>query len=156
MAGDAPLPPCSTGQWIPTQPPRCSARCQPRSASASSRLVTSRDEADALRGWQRALHRGGWVGIHWPVEHGGRGASPAMVAVYNEELARAGAPDIPGRAGVTLVGPTLIAHGTEEQRRRWMPRILAGDDIWCQLFSEPGAGSDLAGLSTRAERHGDV
>jgi alkylation response protein AidB-like acyl-CoA dehydrogenase len=78
------------------------------------------------------------------------------VAIYNEELARVGAPPILGRAGVTLVGPTLIAHGTEAQRRRWMARILRGDDVWCQLFSEPGAGSDLAALSTRAERHGDV
>ena len=75
-----------------------------------------------------------------------------QVAIYNEELARAGAPPILGRAGITLVGPTLITHGTEQQRSRWMPRILAGDDIWCQLFSEPGAGSDLAALSTRAVR----
>ena len=109
-----------------------------------------------LRNWQRTLHAGGWVGIQWPVEYGGRGASLEQVAMYNEELARAHAPDIPGRAGVGLVGPTLIAHGTEEQRRQWMPRILAGDDLWCQLFSEPGAGSDLAALSTRAERRGDV
>jgi alkylation response protein AidB-like acyl-CoA dehydrogenase len=117
--------------------------------------ATARD-AERLREWQRTLHTGGWVGIHWPVEHGGRGASPAHVAIYNEELARVGAPPILGRAGVTLVGPTLIAHGTEAQRRRWMARILRGDDVWCQLFSEPGAGSDLAALSTRAERHGDV
>src|SRR5207244_8180252 len=105
-----------------------------------------------LREWQRTMHAGGWVGVHWPVGHGGRGASPAQVAVYNEELARVGAPPLLGRAGVTLVGPTLMAHGTEEQRARWMPRILAADDIWCQLFSEPDAGSDLAGLSTRAEK----
>ena len=100
--------------------------------------------------------RRGWVGIHWPVEYGGRGASLAQVAIYNEELARAGAPPLLGRAGVSLVGPTLMAHGTEEQRRRWMPRILSGDDVWCQLFSEPDAGSDLAALSTRAEKRGDV
>ncbi len=119
-------------------------------------VATTPEEADALREWQRTLHAAGWVGIHWPVEYGGRGASLAQVAIYNEELARAQAPDIPGRAGVTLVGPTLIAHGTEEQRVRWMPRILAGDDVWCQLFSEPGAGSDLASLSTRAVWRGDV
>ena len=113
------------------------------------------DDPDARREWQRTLHAGGWIGVHWPVEHGGRSASAAEVAIYNEELARAGAPPILGRVGVTLVGPTLIAHGTDEQRAHWMPRILAGDDIWCQLFSEPGAGSDLAGLSTRAERYGD-
>jgi alkylation response protein AidB-like acyl-CoA dehydrogenase len=116
--------------------------------------ATTRAEADALREWQRTLHTGGWVGIHWPVEYGGRGASPAQVAIYNEELARAAAPPLLGRAGVSLVGPTLMAHGSEEQRRRWLPRILAGDDVWCQLFSEPDAGSDLSALSTRAERRG--
>ena len=115
-------------------------------------VATTPEEAEALRAWQRTLHAGGWVGIHWPVEYGGRGASPAQVAIYNEELARAGAPPLLGRGGISLVGPTLMAHGTEEQRRRWMPRILAGDDVWCQLFSEPDAGSDLAGLTTRAEQ----
>jgi alkylation response protein AidB-like acyl-CoA dehydrogenase len=114
------------------------------------------EEAETLRAWQRTLHAGRWVGIHWPVAYGGRGASPLQVAIYNEELARARAPQILGRAGVNLVGPTLIAHGTEEQRRRWLPPILAADEIWCQLFSEPGAGSDLAGLTTRAERRGDT
>jgi alkylation response protein AidB-like acyl-CoA dehydrogenase len=119
-------------------------------------IATTRGEADALRKWQRALHEGNWVGIQWPVEYGGRGASPSRIAIYNEELARAGAPPLIGRGGVSLVGPTLIAHGTDEQRRRWMPRILAGEDVWCQLFSEPGAGSDLAGLTTRAEKSGGV
>jgi alkylation response protein AidB-like acyl-CoA dehydrogenase len=119
-------------------------------------LAATPEDAAVLRAWQQALHSERWVGVHWPVEYGGRGASLAQVAIYNEELARAGAPPLLGRAGVTLVGPTLMAHGTEEQRRRWMPRILAGDDVWCQLFSEPDAGSDLAGLSTRAERRGDA
>lgn len=117
-------------------------------------VAATAEDVEALRDWQRALRAGGWVGVHWPVEHGGRGASPARVVAYNEELARAGAPPLPGRVGVTLVGPTLIAHGTDEQRRRWMPRILSGDDLWCQLFSEPDAGSDLTSLSTRAERRG--
>jgi alkylation response protein AidB-like acyl-CoA dehydrogenase len=119
-------------------------------------VATSRDEAEILRSWQKTLLAARWVGIHWPVEHGGRGASAAQVAIYNEELARANAPGVLGRAGITLVGPTLMAHGTDEQRARWIPRILAGDDVWCQLFSEPDAGSDLASLTTRAERHGDV
>ncbi len=117
-------------------------------------LAATADEAASLRDWQHRLHADRWVGVHWPVEYGGRGASLAQVAIYNEELARAGAPPLLGRAGVTLVGPTLIAHGTEEQRTRWMPRILSGDDVWCQLFSEPDAGSDLAGLTTRAEKSG--
>jgi alkylation response protein AidB-like acyl-CoA dehydrogenase len=119
-------------------------------------VPTTRQEAERLRDWQRTLHSGGWVGIHWPVEYGGRGASPSQVATYNEELARAHAPDLLGGVGLSLLGPTLMAFGTDEQRARWMPRILNADDIWCQLFSEPGAGSDLAGLSTRADKHGDV
>src|SRR5919204_4517401 len=113
-------------------------------------------EAQTLRDWQRTLHEGRWVGIHWPEEYGGRGASLLQVAIYNEELARAQAPQILGRAGVNLVGPTLIAHGTPEQRSRWLKKILSAEEVWCQLFSEPGAGSDLAGLSTRAERRGDA
>src|SRR5262245_16913455 len=119
-------------------------------------LAATPDEAASLREWQRKLHADRWVGVHWPVEYGGRGASLAQVAIYNEELARAGAPPLLGRAGITLVGPTLIAHGTEDQRTRWMPRILSGDDVWCQLFSEPDAGSDLASLTTQAEKSGGV
>jgi alkylation response protein AidB-like acyl-CoA dehydrogenase len=117
---------------------------------------TTPEDVQQLRDWQRTLHAAGWVGIHWPVEYGGRGASPSEVAIYNEELARAHAPDLLGGVGLSLLGPALMVYGTDEQRARWMPRILNADDIWCQLFSEPGAGSDLAGLSTRAERHGDV
>jgi alkylation response protein AidB-like acyl-CoA dehydrogenase len=113
-------------------------------------------DARILREWQRTLHADGWVGVHWPVEYGGRGASLTQVAIYNEELARAGAPPLLGRAGITLVGPTLMAHGTEPQRARWMKRILGGDDVWCQLFSEPGAGSDLAALATRGVKRGGV
>jgi alkylation response protein AidB-like acyl-CoA dehydrogenase len=119
-------------------------------------VAATREEADVLREWQRVLHSGRWVGIDWPAEYGGRGASLTQVAVYNEELARVNAPQILGRAGISLVGPTLMTHGTEEQRRKWMPRILACDNIWCQLFSEPDAGSDLAALSTRAEKRGGV
>jgi len=114
------------------------------------------DEAAILRDWQRTLHAGRWMGIHWPVESGGRGASMTQVAIYHQELARVGAPAVLGRAGVSLVGPTLMTHGTEEQRARWMHRILGADDIWCQLFSEPDAGSDLASLTTRAERRHDA
>ena len=130
--------------WLREHPP-------PRLGTA-----VSREGAEVLREWQRTLHAGGWVGIHWPVQHGGRGASPTQIAIYHGELARAHAPDIPGRVGVTLVGPTLMTHGTAQQRSQWVRSILAGEDIWCQLFSEPGAGSDLAGLTTSAIRRGDV
>ena len=117
-------------------------------------IASTSEEAEALREWHRTLHAGRWVGIHWPVEYGGRGASVLQVAIYNQEIARANAPDLLGRAGISLVGPTLMSHGTEDQRRRWMPRMLSGDDVWCQLFSEPDAGSDLASLKTRAEKRG--
>jgi alkylation response protein AidB-like acyl-CoA dehydrogenase len=119
-------------------------------------IATTADDAEVLREWHRTMHAGGWIGIHWPVEHGGLGATGAQVAIYNQELSRAHAPHLLGRGGLSLVGPTLIAHGTEEQRRRWMPKILSGDDVWCQLFSEPDAGSDLASLTTRGEKRGGV
>ncbi|MBV9039808.1 MAG: acyl-CoA dehydrogenase family protein [Acidimicrobiia bacterium] len=124
--------------------------------SPSIAIATTGEEAETLREWQRTLFAGGWVGIHWPEECGGRGASVLEVAIFNEEMARARAADIPGKVGLSLVGPALMAYGNEQQKSQWMPRILNGDDVWCQLFSEPGAGSDLTGLSTRAERHDDV
>jgi alkylation response protein AidB-like acyl-CoA dehydrogenase len=107
------------------------------------------------RAWQRRLYDGGWVGVHWPAEHGGRGASAMELAIVVEELALARAPEIVNRVGVNLVGPTLIAHGTPAQRERYLRPILSADEIWCQLYSEPGAGSDLASLQTRAERRGE-
>jgi alkylation response protein AidB-like acyl-CoA dehydrogenase len=103
------------------------------------------------RRWQAKLAGAGWVGINWPVEFGGRGASPVQVAIFNAEYARSGAAQLVNRVGINLAGPTLLAHGTPEQCRRWLPAIASAEEIWCQLFSEPGAGSDLAGLSTRAE-----
>ena len=104
------------------------------------------------RAWQRRLAEAGWVGINWPAEYGGRGASPVEVAIFNSEYARSGAAQLVNRVGINLAGPTLLAHGTPDQCRRWLPAITTAEDIWCQLFSEPGAGSDLSGLSTRAER----
>jgi len=103
------------------------------------------------RKWQRELAKGGWVGIDWPAEYGGRGASAVEVAIFNSEYARSGAPQLVNRVGINLAGPTLLAHGTAEQCRRWLPGITTADEIWCQLFSEPGAGSDLSSLTTRAE-----
>jgi alkylation response protein AidB-like acyl-CoA dehydrogenase len=114
---------------------------------------TSLDDEIAFgRRWQAELAAGRWVGIHWPSEVGGRGATPVQVALFNMEYARARAPQPVNRVGINLVGPTVLAHGTDEQRRRWLPSILTATEIWCQLFSEPGAGSDLRSLSTRAER----
>jgi len=114
--------------------------------------------ADALehsRAWQRALHAAGYVGLAWPVEYGGQAASPVRQVIFGEEYARAGAPPLLNTIGIGILGPALIRHGSDEQKRRFLPRILAADDIWCQGFSEPGAGSDLAALRTRAVLDGD-
>jgi len=108
------------------------------------------DEVEYLRGWQRRLAEAGYVGVTWPVEYGGRDAGPLDHYILQEELARARAPELVGRIGVNLVGNTLLAHGTDEQKARWLADILNARQLVCQLFSEPDAGSDLASLSTRA------
>jgi alkylation response protein AidB-like acyl-CoA dehydrogenase len=112
-------------------------------------------EVEWLLEWQRRLDAGRWVGVHWPVEYGGRGATMVENYLFQEEMARVRAPEIIGRIGVNLVGPTLIAHGTVEQKQRHLRNILSAEEIWCQLFSEPNAGSDLTALRCRAERSGD-
>ena len=102
------------------------------------------------RRWQADLAADRWVGVTWPVEVGGRGLGALENYVVIEELARARAPELVGRIGINLVGPTLMAHGTPDQQSRFLPRILPAEEMWCQLFSEPDAGSDLASLTTRA------
>ena len=104
------------------------------------------------RDWQARMAADRMVAISWPEAVGGRGASPVEVALYNMEYARAGAPQPVNRVGINLAGPTLLACGTDEQQQRWLPSILDASEIWCQLFSEPDAGSDLAALRSRAER----
>ncbi len=111
-------------------------------------------KADHIR-WQKILHERGWMAPHWPVEHGGAGWTPIQQYLFEEEAARAGAPPIIS-FGVHMIGPVLIAFGSEAQKKRYLPRILSSDDWWCQGFSEPGAGSDLAALRARARREGDV
>jgi len=123
--------------------------------NGGAEMTSLAEEVSFLRAWQAKLAEGRWVGIHWPKEYGGRGASVVENYIFQEELAAARAPEIINRIGVNLVGPTLIAHGTPEQKARFLPKILPAEEIWCQLFSEPGAGSDLTSLRTRAERRGD-
>ncbi len=108
-----------------------------------------------LKDWAKKLYEGGWAGVSWPREYGGRGATLMEQVVFNEEIARAGAPEHPNVIGIGMAGPTIIAHGTEEQKKRYLAKILSAEDIWCQGFSEPNAGSDLAGLQCRAEQDGD-
>src|SRR5204862_1738518 len=108
-----------------------------------------------LKRWQRTLFEGGWAGISWPRQYGGRGATLMQQAIFQEELALANAPQLIGVIGLSLVGPTIIAMGTDEQKARHLSKILSGEEIWCQGFSEPNAGSDLASLGTRALKGGD-
>ncbi len=125
----------------------------------SEELRDPKNDADALvevrRNWQRKLNAAGYIGMGWPEEWGGRGASELEQALLEAELFSADAPPIPNFLGIGLLGPALIHHGSEEQRKRFIPKMLSADEIWCQGFSEPGSGSDLASLRTRAEPDGD-
>ncbi len=106
--------------------------------------------------WEKRMAEGGWTCIGWPEEHGGRGASLEQQVIFHEEYARAGGPGRVGHIGEGLTGPTLIAFGTPEQQARFLPKILSGEELWCQGYSEPGAGSDLANIKTKAEFDGDT
>jgi alkylation response protein AidB-like acyl-CoA dehydrogenase len=109
----------------------------------------------ARRAWQRRLAEGGLAAVTWPAEYGGAGLGPLQQVVVNQEIGRAGVPGIFDIIGVGMLGPTLIAHGSEEQKQRHLGPMLTADEVWCQLFSEPAAGSDLAGLQTRARQQPD-
>ncbi len=107
------------------------------------------------RDWTRRLHQAGFLGMAWPKEYGGQGASQIELAIFNEESARFRAPAPLNGLALILVGPTIMVHGTDEQKKRYLPKILSCEELWCQGFSEPNAGSDLASLRTRAEIVGD-
>src|SRR5436305_5400454 len=115
---------------------------------------------DAKNAWrrdgQRRLYDAGWAAPHWPTEYGGRGVTPSESAIYFEEIGRARVPLPANILGLLLGGPTLMVWGTDEQKERYLPPILSGEEIWCQGFSEPEAGSDLASLKTRAVKEGDA
>jgi alkylation response protein AidB-like acyl-CoA dehydrogenase len=132
-------------QWLESNPPPLL-----NYADSSVRVMTSLG-----RQWQRTLSEGRWIGVHWPSECGGRGLSLVEEALVQEELMRAHAPQLLGLFGLSMVGPVLIEHGTAEQKEKYLSRILSGEDIWCQGFSEPDAGSDLANVRTEAKESVD-
>jgi alkylation response protein AidB-like acyl-CoA dehydrogenase len=113
------------------------------------------EEVRRLRAWQKTMYEAGYVGMDWPREFGGRGASLVEQIILYQEMARAESPQLLNRGGLSMLGPTLMKYGTRAQQQRFLSRILTADDIWCQGFSEPNAGSDLANLQTRAVRDGD-
>jgi len=118
--------------------------------------LTDEDEiVAARRAWQGKLAEGGLAGVTWPQEFGGQSLGPIEQLIVNQEISRAGVPGILDAIGVGMLGPTIIAHGTEEQKGRYLAPLLHGDEVWCQLFSEPAAGSDLAGIQTRARLQDD-
>src|SRR6058998_1674014 len=107
------------------------------------------------KAWHRKLYEAGYVGVLWPKEYGGRGATPMRQAIVQDEMARVSAPPPINGLGIGFIGPTIIVHGTEAQKLRYLKKMLTAEEIWCQLYSEPNAGSDLASLKTRAEDQGD-
>jgi alkylation response protein AidB-like acyl-CoA dehydrogenase len=130
--------------WLADNPPEA----KPTSGDEHDEFVWRRD-------WQRRLYDGGWAAPSWPTEYGGRGVKPVESAIYFEEIGRARVPFSANTLGLLLGGPTLMVWGTDEQKERYLPPILSAEEIWCQGFSEPDAGSDLAALKTRAVKDGD-
>jgi alkylation response protein AidB-like acyl-CoA dehydrogenase len=123
--------------------------------TAEQRLPEGVSQIDFLRDWQRRLYEGGLLGMSWPKEYGGQSANRTEMAIFNEEMALHRAPGPLNALGLSLAGPTIITHGTDEQKRRFLRKILSCEEIWCQGFSEPNAGSDIASLRTRATLSGD-
>ncbi len=117
--------------------------------------VEGRASLEELRGWQRRLHAAGFLGAAWPKEHGGGGLSDIEQAILNEEFARANTPPPLGSMGISWVGPAILRYGSEEQKRKFIPPLLSGDDVWATGYSEPGAGSDMFNTQTRAVREDD-
>ena len=141
--------------WLSAHAKPKTADSAPPATLTDAFSVEEQEHVRTSKEWQATLYDGGWAGITWPKEYGGRGASPMQAAIFAQEQARF---DVPGSIfsqGIGMAGPALMAHGDEAQKDRFLPPMLRGDEVWCQLFSEPGAGSDLASVVTRAEPDGD-
>jgi alkylation response protein AidB-like acyl-CoA dehydrogenase len=134
---------------------RAGARAWLRAHVPSLPSAGTREGFDAHRAWERTLFEAGYAGLSWPVAFGGRGADVVTQAILEEEYLLAAGPERVNVVGHKLMAPTLFAHGTEDQKQRWLQPMLRGDEIWSQGFSEPDAGSDLAGIRTRADADGD-
>ena len=128
---------------------------RPAWADGDDEDATSRSWLERRVGWQRTLHEAGYIGLNWPKEYGGRGATLMEQVILGQEMIESRAPGPINVIGLGMGGPVIIAHGTEEQKRRYLSPILSAEEIWCQGFSEPNAGSDLSALQTRAEDRGD-
>ena len=138
--------------WLSQHAAPRSAETAPPATLTDAFSEEERDHVRRSKEWQATLYDGGWAGITWPKEYGGRGGTPLQAVIFAQEQARF---DVPGSIfaqGIGMAGPALIAHGSEWQKDRYLPPMLRGDEVWCQLFSEPGAGSDLASLTTQAVR----
>jgi alkylation response protein AidB-like acyl-CoA dehydrogenase len=140
--------------WIKANAPR-EFEAELAKASLGRIKLQKHDIVDVAKAWQKKKAEGGWVCLHWPKEYGGRGASPVERVIWQQEEGIYFKLTSPFQIGEGMCGPTLMAFGNEADKRRYLPKIASGEEIWCQLFSEPAGGSDVAGLRTRAERDGD-
>ncbi|HVE92949.1 MAG TPA: acyl-CoA dehydrogenase family protein [Actinomycetota bacterium] len=137
--------------WLDANAPR-------KTAEQEDELPSMLDERDdesyiaAAKAWQKKMHDAGWATITWPPEYGGRGATPMQAYIFSQEMSRYDVPSGVYVIGLGMIGPTIMVHGSDEQKRRFLPPMRDGSEIWCQLWSEPNAGSDVASLQTRAER----
>ena len=136
-------------QWLEENVPLSGLR------GADPNATRDKSAIEKSKAWQRRLYDAGYVALAWPREYGGQELDPVRGSIVNEEMVRARAPGLIGAMGISMLGPTLISWGSDEQKRRYLPKILTAEEIWCQGYSEPGAGSDLAALRTRAEIVGD-
>jgi alkylation response protein AidB-like acyl-CoA dehydrogenase len=141
-------------QWIEANAPK-ELEAELSQSSLGRIKLKHADIVEVAKAWQKKKAAGGWVCLHWPKEYGGRGASPVERVIFQQEEGVYGKLTSPFQIGEGMCGPTLMAYGSEADKRRYLPKLASGEEIWCQLFSEPSAGSDVAGLRTRAERDGD-